>query len=87
MFTEVDHVSRTINHSGIAGPTLGNVNRLTHEYELQRYLDRAWALRPLELRRERGQTLLVVDYMSRLPATRSRALRPVLRNNRSGATE
>ena len=37
--------------SGVEHPTLGNVNRLTHEYERQRYLDSAWALRPLELRR------------------------------------
>ena len=56
--------------SGVEHPTLGNVNRLTHEYELQRYLDSAWALRPLELRRERGQTLLVVDYTGGEPLDR-----------------
>src|SRR5215831_17411792 len=43
-------------------PTLESVDRLTHEHRLQRYLDGAWALRPVELLRERGQTMLVVEY-------------------------
>ena len=43
-------------------PTLDGVNRLVHEHELKSYLDSTWALRPLELVRERGQTMLVVDY-------------------------
>lgn len=42
--------------------TLEIVNQLTHEHELKSYLDNAWALRPLELVCERGQTMLVVDY-------------------------
>src|SRR5206468_5164839 len=37
---------------------------------LQRYLDSAWALRPLELVRERGQTMLVVDYTGGEPLDR-----------------
>ena len=57
-------------NSGAAHPTLESVNRLTHEYELQRYLDSAWALRPLELVRERGQTMLVVDYTGGEPLDR-----------------
>ena len=57
-------------HSGAEHPTLESVNRLTHEYELQRYLDSAWALRPLELVRERGQTMLVVDYTGGEPLDR-----------------
>ena len=56
--------------SGAEHPTPESANRLTHEYELQRYLDSAWALRPLELRRERGQTLLVVDYTGGEPLDR-----------------
>jgi hypothetical protein len=48
--------------SGSEHPTLESLNRLTHEHGLQRYLDSGWALRPLELLRERGQTMLVVDY-------------------------
>jgi hypothetical protein len=34
------------------------------------YLDSAWALRPLELVRERGQTMLVVDYTGGEPLDR-----------------
>ncbi len=48
--------------SGSEHPSLESINRLTHEHGLQSYLDSAWALKPLELVRERGQTLLVVDY-------------------------
>jgi len=44
--------------SGSEHPTLESVNRLTHEHGLQRHLDGAWALRPLELLRERGQSVL-----------------------------
>ena len=51
-------------------PTLESVNRLTHEYDLQSYLDRSWAMQPLELVRERGQTLLVVDYTGGEPLDR-----------------
>ena len=54
--------------SGADHPILESTNRLTHEYELQRYLDRAWALRPLELLRDRGQTMLVVEQGSLYPA-------------------
>ena len=41
-------------------PTPGSLNRLTHEYGLKDDLDGAWAVRPLELVRERGQTMLVL---------------------------
>ncbi len=41
-------------------PTPGSLNRLTHEYQLKEHLDDAWAARPLELVRERGQTTLVL---------------------------
>jgi serine/threonine protein kinase len=41
-------------------PTSNSVNRLTHEYEIKDDLDDAWAARPLELVRERGQTILVL---------------------------
>ncbi|HEX3106741.1 MAG TPA: sigma 54-interacting transcriptional regulator [Terriglobales bacterium] len=50
--------------------TLETVNRLTHEYELKSYLDSAWALRPLELVRERGQTMLLVNYTGGEPLDR-----------------
>ncbi|MHB8268073.1 trifunctional serine/threonine-protein kinase/ATP-binding protein/sensor histidine kinase [Bradyrhizobium sp.] len=41
-------------------PTSNSLNRLTHEYEIKDDLDDAWAARPLELVRERGQTILVL---------------------------
>jgi serine/threonine protein kinase len=56
--------------AGVEHPTLDSVNRLTHEYELKSYLDSAWALLPLQLVRERGQTMLVVDYTGGEPLDR-----------------
>ncbi|HEX3527643.1 MAG TPA: serine/threonine-protein kinase PknK, partial [Thermoanaerobaculia bacterium] len=37
------------------------LDRLVREYELKDELDSAWAVRPLELVRERGRTMLVLD--------------------------
>jgi len=42
-------------------PTPGSLNRLTHEYGLKEHLDSVWAVRPMELLRELGQTTLVLD--------------------------
>ena len=56
--------------SDVEHPTLESVNRLAHEFELREYLDGTWALRPLELVRERGQTMLVVDYTGGEPLDR-----------------
>src|SRR6185295_3764273 len=42
-------------------PTVATVKRLAHEYGLKDDLDSSWALRPLELLRERGQTMLVLE--------------------------
>jgi PAS domain S-box-containing protein len=42
-------------------PTPGSLDRLTHEYGLKDDLDDAWAARPLELVRERGRTMLVLE--------------------------
>jgi PAS domain S-box-containing protein len=41
-------------------PTRDSLNRLRHEYALKDDLDDAWAVRPLELVHERGQTMLVL---------------------------
>src|SRR5207302_7744218 len=41
-------------------PTPDSLNRLTHEYGLKDELDDAWAVRPLELVRERGRPSLVL---------------------------
>ncbi len=51
-------------------PTLESIQRLTHEYELRDYLDPAWALKPVELVRERGVVMLVVQYMGGEPLDR-----------------
>ena len=56
--------------SEIVHPILESVNRLAHEFELREYLDGAWALRPPELVRDRGQTLLVVEYTAGEPLDR-----------------
>ena len=42
-------------------PPPNTIDRLAHEYELKDDLDRAWAVRPLELVRERGRTMLVLE--------------------------
>ena len=42
-------------------PTPGSIDRLAHEYGLREFLEPEWAVRPLELVRERGRTMLVLD--------------------------
>ena len=42
-------------------PSRGSLDRFAHEYGLKDELDSAWALRPLELVRERGRTVLVLE--------------------------
>jgi PAS domain S-box-containing protein len=56
--------------SGPDHVTPESVNRIAHEFELQEFLDDSWALPPLELVRERGQTMLVVDYTGGEPLDR-----------------
>ena len=51
-------------------PILESVNRLAHEFELREYLAGTWALRPLELVRDGGQAMLVVDYTGGEPLDR-----------------
>jgi serine/threonine protein kinase len=48
-------------------PTLAAISRLTHEHDLKEYLDHPWALRPLELVREHGQTMLVLESTAARP--------------------
>jgi predicted ATPase len=43
-------------------PSPESINRLAHEHGLKDYIDGAWAVRPLELIRECGRTLLLVEY-------------------------
>jgi serine/threonine protein kinase len=42
-------------------PTPANLDRLTHEYSFKDELDGTWAVRPLELVRDRGQTVLLLE--------------------------
>src|ERR1700688_174160 len=42
-------------------PPPDTIDRLAHEYGLKDELDGAWAVRPLELVRERGRTMLVLE--------------------------
>src|SRR5215472_18311513 len=42
-------------------PAPSVVNRLTHEYGLKHELDGGWAVRPLDLAREHGRTILVLE--------------------------
>lgn len=51
-------------------PTIQSINRLTCEYGLKEFLDAAWALRPTELVREHGQTMLMVEYSGGDPLDR-----------------
>jgi predicted ATPase/signal transduction histidine kinase len=56
--------------SSVGHQTLESTRRLTHEYALKDHLEAAWALRPLELLREREQTMLVVEYSGGEPLNR-----------------
>src|SRR5262245_12179546 len=42
-------------------PSRSSLDRLMHEYELKDELDRSWAVRPLELVRDAGRTMLVLE--------------------------
>jgi serine/threonine protein kinase len=42
-------------------PTAATLDRLAHQYSLKNELDSTWAVRPLELVRERGQSILVLE--------------------------
>lgn len=56
--------------SGSEHPTLESIRRLAHECALKDHLDASWALRPLELVRERGSTMLLVEYAGGCPLDR-----------------
>ena len=48
-------------------PTLQSLERLAHEYKLKDELDGAWAAKPLELVRDRGRTVLVLEDLGGEP--------------------
>src|SRR6202048_415230 len=51
-------------------PTPVTLDRLAREYELKNELDGSWAVRPLELVRERGRTMLVLEDTGNEPLHR-----------------
>ncbi len=56
--------------AGSEHSTSESIGRLHHEYELRDRLDAAWALRPVEVVRERGRTMLFVEYRGGEPLGR-----------------
>ncbi len=48
-------------HAATDPPAAGSVDRLAHEFGLRNHLDSSWALKPLELLREPGRTLLILE--------------------------
>ena len=51
-------------------PTPEILDRFAHEYEMKDELDSAWAVRPLELVREQGRSILVLEYSDSRPLAR-----------------
>src|SRR5262249_4305291 len=51
-------------------PTPASLNRLAHEYSLKDELRGAWTVRPLELVREHGRTILVLEDSGGEPLAR-----------------
>jgi PAS domain S-box-containing protein len=50
-----------IARPAVGQPSSAGLDRFAHEFELKGELDGAWAVRPLELVREGGETLLVLE--------------------------
>src|SRR5262245_48528513 len=51
-------------------PSRTSLDRLTHEHELKDELDETWAVRPLDLVRDAGRTMLVLEDASVEPLER-----------------
>src|SRR6516165_5217209 len=51
-------------------PSRSRLDHLTHEYELKDELDGAWAVRPLDLVRDAGRTMLVLEDAAGEPLDR-----------------
>ena len=58
-------------------PTPQFIDRLAHEFGLKDELDGAWAARPLELVRERGRTMLLLEDAGGEPLSRLLLGRPM----------
>src|SRR5262245_65604457 len=55
------HCAVLIVLPAVEPPSRASLDRLTHEYELKDELDGAWAARPLELVRDAGRSVVVVE--------------------------
>ncbi|MEA3085097.1 MAG: hypothetical protein QOC89_2794 [Paraburkholderia sp.] len=55
------HAAVLVVQSTAEHPTPASLDRLTHEYGLRDELDSAWAVRPFELVRKDGRTLLLLE--------------------------
>src|SRR5262245_39806622 len=53
-----------------ADPSRSSLDRLRHEYELKDELDGPWAARPLDLVRDTGRTILVLEDVGGEPVDR-----------------
>ena len=51
-------------------PSRSSLDRLVHEYELRDQLDAGWAVRPLDLVRDAGRTMLVLEDVGGEPLDR-----------------
>jgi PAS domain S-box-containing protein len=58
---ECDFVGVLAGSPAVEHPAPSIIDRLAHEYELKDELDPAWAARPLQLVRENGRTVLVLE--------------------------
>jgi serine/threonine protein kinase len=56
-----EHISVLVMLPASEQPTAATLDRLAHEYSLKDELEGTWAVRPLELMRDRGQTVLVLE--------------------------
>jgi hypothetical protein len=65
-------------------PAAATLDRLAREYELKDELDGTWAVRPLELVRDRGRTVLVLEARQYLRGGIGAARNPTVAYDRLG---
>src|SRR3984957_14569047 len=69
-FTNGDRATMLAVLPAAKPPAPATLDRLAREYELKDELDGAWAVRPLELVRDRGRTMLVLEDTGNEPLHR-----------------
>jgi hypothetical protein len=65
-------------------PSRSALDRLMHEYELKDALEGTWAVRPLELVRDGGRTMLLLEDAGSVPIDRLLGVRVYRKPNPSG---